>query len=412
MLPPSRLITKPFVAVTVVTAAFFVYVGMLVPILPTFIEDELGGGELGVGLSVAVFALTAIAARPWIARLIDRFGRRTVMQAGALLAAGAGFATVFASSLPTLLLLRGVAGIGEAALFVAAATLVADLAPPERRAEAASYFSVAVFGGLGIGPIIGELVVGDERYHAAFAVAGAFAALAGVLAIGVPARLERAEEDEFPLDEPALDGRRAILHPAALGPGLVLAAGIGAFAVFSAFLPEHSRDVGLTGSGGLFAAYSVVCLVLRLTGARLPERLGARRSVTIALCSTGASLTLLAAVPQAWALWASAMLIGVGQAFLYPSLMALTVNRVGERERAVALGSFTMFFDVGTVAGGLVLGAVAEQFGKRTAFAGGVVLAALGLWLLWARVTTGAVERSLGRNVDTGPVPYTAVAGD
>ena len=67
-MPSSRLITKPFVAVTVVTAAFFVYVGMLVPILPTFIEDELGGGELGVGLSIAVFALTAVAARPWIAR--------------------------------------------------------------------------------------------------------------------------------------------------------------------------------------------------------------------------------------------------------------------------------------------------------------------------------------------------------
>ena len=44
-------------------------------------------------------------------------------------------------------------------LFVGAATLVADLAPPERRAEAASYFSVAVFGGLGIGPIIGEAVL-------------------------------------------------------------------------------------------------------------------------------------------------------------------------------------------------------------------------------------------------------------
>ena len=44
--------------------AFFVYVGMLVPILPTFIEDELGAGELGVGLSLAAFALAAIVARP------------------------------------------------------------------------------------------------------------------------------------------------------------------------------------------------------------------------------------------------------------------------------------------------------------------------------------------------------------
>jgi len=410
--PSSRLITKPFVAVTVVTAAFFVYVGMLVPILPTFIEDELGGGELGVGASVAVFALTAIAARPWIARLIDRFGRRTVMQVGALLAAGAGFATVLATSLGPLLVLRGIGGVGEAALFVAAATLVADLAPPARRAEAASYFSVAVFGGLGIGPILGELVVGDGRYHAAFGVAGAFAALAAVLAVGVPSGLERLGDDTDSLDQPAPGGRRALLHPAALGPGLVLAAGIGAFAVFSAFVPEHSRSVGLPGSGGLFAVYSVVCLVLRLTGARLPERLGPRRSVTIALCSTATSLSLLAAVPRPWALWAAAALIGVGQAFLYPSLMALTVNRVGERERAVALGSFTMFFDVGTVAGGLALGAVAEQFGKRAAFAGGVALAACGIWLLWTRVTAAGPARSVDVEARPANVSYTPVAGD
>ena len=71
-----RLVTKPFVAVTAATGAFFVYVGMLVPLLPTFIEDELGAGELGVGLSISAFALAAIVARPLIGRLVERFGRR------------------------------------------------------------------------------------------------------------------------------------------------------------------------------------------------------------------------------------------------------------------------------------------------------------------------------------------------
>ena len=147
-----RLISKPFVAVTAATGAFFIYVGMLVPLLPTFIEDELGAGELGVGLSISAFAFAAIFARPLIGRLVERFGRRRVMIAGSLLAGVAGFLCATVNSLPPLLALRGIAGIGEAAVFVAAATLVADLAPPERRAEAASYFSVAVFGGIGIGP--------------------------------------------------------------------------------------------------------------------------------------------------------------------------------------------------------------------------------------------------------------------
>lgn len=405
------MITKPFVAVTAVTAAFFLYVGMLVPILPRFIEDELHGGELGVGASVAVFALTAVVARPFIAKVIERIGRRPVIQIGAAIAGVAGIATVLADGMVSLLVLRGIAGIGEASLFVAAATLVADLAPPDRRAEAASYFSVAVFGGLGIGPIFGELVVGDDRFHLAFAIAGGAALVAALLAFVIPV-VAHAEADDDELTPVTVSARRALIHPAALGPGLVLASGISAFAVFSAFLPDHARDIGLGGSGGLFALYSVVCLLLRLFGARLPERLGARTSVTIALSATGTSMALLATVPAAWALWSAAALIGVGQAFAYPSLMALTIDRVSERERPVALGSFTMFFDLGSIVGGLALGLVAEQLGKRSAFAGGVVLTLGGLWLLWSRV---AAARAETQDVLVAPpvIPaFTPSAGD
>ncbi len=89
----TRLVTKPFVAVTAATGAFFVYVGMLIPLLPRFVEDKLGAGELGVGLAIASFAAAAIAARPMIARLIDARGRRQVMTAGAVLAGVAGAAS-------------------------------------------------------------------------------------------------------------------------------------------------------------------------------------------------------------------------------------------------------------------------------------------------------------------------------
>jgi MFS family permease len=129
-----------------------------------------------------------------------------------------------------------------------------------------------------------------------------------------------------------------------------------------------------------------VCLVLRLVGARWIERLGAGRSVTIALASVALASLLLAAVPAAWALWTSAAVVGVGMAFLYPSLMALVVNSVDESQRATALSSFTMFFELGSVVGGLALGGLGELFGKRAGFLGGVVLCLAGLVVLWQRV--------------------------
>ena len=157
-----------------------------------------------------------------------------------------------------------------------------------------------------------------------------------------------------------------------VGPGVVLAFGMAAFAVFAAFLPDHARSLGLSGSGGLFAVYSAVCLVLRVGGARLPERLGPRVSVTTAFTMLGLGLALLAAITEPWALWIAAACVGVGMAFMYPSLMAFTVNRAPEAERPRAIASFTMFFEVGTAVGGLALGALADVLGKRAGFAAAV----------------------------------------
>jgi MFS family permease len=389
-MPPTRLITKPFLAVTAAAAAFFVYVGILVPIIPTFVDDELAAGEFGVGLSLAAFAAAAICARPVIGRLVERFGRRSMMIAGSLLAGVAGMAMASVGELWQLLALRGVAGVGDAALFVGAATLIADLSPPDRRAEAASYFSVAVFAGLGMGPLIGDILLGDDQFDRAFVIAGSFALLAALLALAVPRAITPHVSVDHTTDVPVRRGFERIMHPAAVGPGLVLACGIAGFAVFSAFLPEHARDVGLGGSGALFAGYSVVCLVLRFAGAKWLERLGVRRAVSIAFVALSTALACLALFPDVWALWLAAGLIGVASAFLYPSLMALTVNRADDRERPMALSSFTMFFEVGNISGGVAFGLIAQLASKRAAFGSAIVLCGLGAWLLLARVVPAA----------------------
>lgn len=382
----DRLITAPFLVVTGTALVFFVYIGMLVPIVPLFIEGPLDGGEFGIGLTLAIFALTAICARPFLGRLADRYGRRLLMVFGALLAGLAGVASGHIEELWQLLLLRGVTGVGEAAVFVGAATLIADLSPRNRRAEGASYFSVAVYGGVGAGPIIGEHMLSDGDYQRAFLVAGCFALLASALALFAPARVDTVDDPDEEIAADAVPERRGLIYPGAILPGLVLASAIAAFAAFSAFIPEYAREVGLATSGGLFALYSVVSLALRIFGAKLPERLGPRRSVTIALSSLLIGLLVLAVVPSVAALWIAAVFVGIGMALNYPSLFALTVNKARDRDRAWAISSFTMFFEIGTAAGGLAIGALAQVVGKQMGFLGGVVFCVIGLYLLRSKL--------------------------
>ena len=373
-----RLVTAPFVVVTLATLAFFVFVGMAVTTLPRFIEHELGGDGLAIGINLAMFSVAAIAARPMIARIGDRYGRRALMVGGSLLAAAAVASTAFVSSLAAMLPLRALSGVGEAALFVGAATLIADLSPSDRRAEGASYFSLAVFGGLGVGPVLGQVVLDHGSYQAVFLTAALACLTAALISLAAPNRV--AGVAEAPADRPHRG-----FHPAAIRPGLVLACAIAGFAAFNAFLPTHAEAVGMPASGP-FVVYSVVCLGLRLLGARLPERMGLGNALTSALVGLSIGLLVLAVVTQPRGVYLGTVVLSMGMALLYPSLMAFTVNSVSEEDRALALASFTMFFEVGTVAGGLILGTIARFTGEQGAFAGGAVMAMTGIWVLRRRL--------------------------
>jgi MFS family permease len=432
----ARLVTRPFVVVTLTALVFFVYIGMLVPIVPLFIEGPLGGGEFAIGINLAVFAIAAILIRPLIGRIADRHGRRILMMGGAALTSLGGAAAGFSDTLWQLLVLRALMGIGEAAVFVGAATLIADLSPRDRRAEGASYFSVAVFGGLGVGPILGERLLDDTHFERAFFVAGMFALSAVVLAMFAPARVTSPDDVLEPAVDPpdglptgvahrgglvsnepaggkipARPARRRFIHPAALMPGLVLASGVAGFMAFGAFLPEYARTVGLRSSGGLFAVYALVSVLVRIFGATLPERLGPRRSVTIALGNIMVGLIILAAIPTVPALWVAAVFVGIGAAFNYPALLALTVNRASDGDRAWAVSSFTMFFEVGAAAGGLVIGAFAQVVGKQIGFLGGVASCLLGLWLLRTKVVPAGAPDAGPATAPVGTA-FVPVAGD
>jgi MFS family permease len=242
-------------------------------------------------------------------------------------------------------------------------------------------------------------------------VAGVFALLAAVVGLFAPARVAPLDAIEEPIASAApASGRRRIVHPAAVMPGVVLASGVAAFSTFGAFIPDYSREVGLTSSGGLFAAYALTSVLVRVFGATLPERLGPRRSVTIALGTLMIGLAILAAVPTVAGLWIASVFVGIGMAFNYPSLLALTVNRASDSDRAWAISSFTMFFEVGSVFGGLFIGGFAQAVGKQTGFLGGVVCCIVGLYLLRFRLVPAG-------SPDSGPAlhavgPYPVVSGD
>jgi predicted MFS family arabinose efflux permease len=377
------LLTPAFVTVTLACLAYFTGDGVLVPAVPRYVEGPLGAGNVAIGLVVGAFSLSAFFLRPWVGGLGDRWGRRPLMLVGASLFAVSVLAYPLASSPAVLAALRLLTGAGEAFFFVGAVTAVFDLAPPERRGEAMSFASLALYMGIGIGPVIGELAIERVGFVAAWVLAATAALTALVMALRVP--------DTRPGDAageaPGSSARHRLVHRAGLLPGLVMLTSILGMAGFLTFVPLYAMDIGMDGSRLVLLVFAGIVVGIRSVGARIPDRLGAARTTRMALALSAAGLALVGTWRSPTGLLAGTVVFAVGIALFTPAVMALAVEGVAPQERASVIGTTSAFLDLAFGLGPASLGFVAAAIGRPGTFLAGAAVAAVG-WVLvvWLRL--------------------------
>ena len=367
----KSLLTPKFAVVMLASFAYFLTIGGLVTTVPRYIENELGGNGLAVGVGVGSMAVTALLLRPWVGQMGDVHGRRVLAVAGAAIVAVSVLGYALATSLWMLVLARLVTGAGEAAMFVGVATAAQDLAPDDRRGEAASYFSLALYGGIGVGPVVGESLL-DQGFTTVWVVLAGSAAVAALISLLIP---RGRTVDVAP--------GRPFLQADAVWPGVILFLGLIPFTAFSAFVPLFAEDLGHDSVGGVFALYASLVFAVRILGARLPDRLGWRRGSAIALCGVTAGIWLVAGWGSMASIWLAAVVLAGGMSLLYPALFTAVMGAAPESERTHAVGTFSVFFDLSTAFGASLVGLVVALSGERGGFAAAGVLGALGLFMQW-----------------------------
>jgi MFS family permease len=382
-----RLITPPFLLVMMANLAYFMSVGAMQPVVPRFVKGPLASGEVAVGLTIGIFSLAAVILRPWAGRLGDRKGRRLLLTAGGFVIAASLIGYVPANSLGLLLAFRFLSGVGEAFFYVGAASVINDLAPEERRGEALSYFSLSLFGGLALGPVMGEVVLEAAGFDAAWLAAAACAALAGTVGFWVPETRPEGAAD---------NAKGQLVHRAALMPGAVLAANIFGLATFVTFVTLYSLELGMSGGRYVFAFHAVLLLLIRSFGARIPDVVGPARSARIALACAAVGMATIGIWSTVPGLFAGVFIWSVGHSLAFPALMTMAIRNAPASERGAVVGTFTAFFDLSFGIGSVSAGTIAAFLGYEGAFvfAGGV--AGVGLVLLLARARIRDRARARG----------------
>jgi MFS family permease len=365
----------------VATLGNFLAAGLFFAAIPLYVDQELGGSKAAVGLAVGSFSLSAVFLRPLIGRGIDRRGRKPFLVVGLGLWVLSALAFFVAFALPSVVVIRLVQGFAGGCFYTTAAAVATDLAPEEQRASAIAKFSLFLYAGFAIGPAIGESLIAGPGFSAAWITA---AGLAGMGLVAVLLLPETGSAAMAVQAERAQDGVRSrkLLHPAAVGPGLVLACSAVGYSSITVFSPLYARAIGLSSSSALYATFAVTIILVRLLSLRFVDRVGRTAIALPGLALACFGLTLMALFPVPMAAFPGVACFGAGFALVFPALMAFTVDRVPDYERGEVLGSFTAFMDIGSGLGGYLVGWVADLAGFAWAYATPAILCGLAFLLL------------------------------
>ncbi len=370
----AQVCTKPFVLTTLAFFCFFTNVNAY-NLLPLYLQT-LGAKTGEIGTIMAMFSVAAILAQAFTGRLLDRGWRKPcLLTAAALLTAvSAAFGLIDRLGWP-LYALRFLQGLGFAVCMTSSITLIADLAPPARRAEAVGIYGTGGLIAVAIGPAGGEFILGTAGFPAFFAATVAAAAAAFTLASLVSAPPVASAPRGPHLGWEGWVPFLPVLLPA-------FQYGLANVVVF-VFLPPFARALALPRVGPFYIAYTGAAILVRLLGGGLADRIGRQRVIVPALAAMTVGILLCGSLHATWLLVLIGVLNGAAQGFVMPAANALAVERAPSGRRGQALAFYNAANLVGATLGASGFGWMVQALGYRPAFvlAGGVL--ALGGWVFW-----------------------------
>ncbi len=147
--------------------------GIIVPLLPIYAKS-LGATGIWLGIIFSGFALARLIFMPIIGKISDRKGRKKFIVFGLLGYSIASLFYLLAGGIYSLIAVRFIHGFASAFIVPIAMAYVAETREDGKEGVSMGTFNMALFLGIGIGPVLGGLL------NDVFGLASAFYAMAGL----------------------------------------------------------------------------------------------------------------------------------------------------------------------------------------------------------------------------------------
>ncbi len=345
---------------------------------------EFRASPESVALLATAFAAPFALVQPVLGPVGDALGKRRVIRGAVCLLAVFTLLAPFAPDLPTLAVLRGLAGAAAGGVMPLSLATVGDaVSMRERQVALSRLVAFAIAGQVGGGALAG-LLAPFLGWRGVLGLCGAVASGAAALMLAAPPPGPPEPRRRF---EPvgALRRYRAILGlPAArLLFASVLAEGVLVFGTFPYFAPVlEGRGQGGTLEAGLaVAAFGCGGFAYAAAARALLAGIGQSRMVVLGGALAALALVGLAAAPFAALFVAAGLVLGLGFYMVHNSIQT-RVTEVAPEARGSAVALHAFHFYVGQSLGPVAVGFAGGLLGAGAAFAlAGAGMLALGLRL-------------------------------
>ena len=381
-------------------AAFlgFLAIGIPLPVLPDYVNRQLGYGPILVGGIVGLQSMATLLTRQIAGRLCDTRGpkRTTLLGLGSASLAGllylmsGALAGQAAVALTVLVAGRLLMGLGESLFITALVAWSIARVGHAHAGRAMAWSGIAMYGALAIGAPLGTLVQAWSGFAAV--------ALCAILLPGAGAILVLRWSDI----RIAAGPRASFVKILGLiwAPGLAMALASSGVGTIAAFLTLRNHAQNWAGTGFALTGFGAAYILVRLLFGGLPDRIGGYRVAVISLLIEAAGQLVIWHAGSSVAAFCGATLTGLGYSLVFPSLGIEAIRRVGVANRGLVLGAYLACFDLGLAIAGPVAGVVAGAFDLPATFIAASVAAMLAVVLT---LTSYAQSRPDRRRPDRSP---------
>jgi MFS family permease len=357
-------------------------VGLERSILPAIAEQEFALAARTAVLSfIVAFSIAKAFTNYFAGRLSDRFGRKHVLVAGWLAAAPVPFMLMWAPSWNWILAANVLLGISQGLTWSTTVIMKIDLVGPRQRGlamglnEFAGYFAVAL-SALATGWVAARYGLRPEPFYLGIAYVAVGLALSVLAVRETHPFVAHEAQLHGPADTSAIELTQAEIFrrttwsdrnlSSVSQAGLVNNLNDGmAWGLFPLVFAAAGASIGQIGA--LAAIYPAVWGLAQIGTGALSDRIGRKSLIVGGMWVQAIGIAITAASTRMHGFVVGAVLLGLGTAMVYPTLLAAIGDVAQPAWRASAVGIYRLWRDLGYAIGALLAGIAADLFGLQAA---------------------------------------------